>query len=179
MEQPGLPRPTGDGGETLSGYPPPVGAAFVWVARAWPHLSNSSHPIMALPGLAMGLVQLESPRLMLNPASSHPQGGARCLGLGLPWCPPAACSWLWGGTGPGCQALPQQTPMGSPHRAWPPHPREPLASGHPAQLCWWKSRWQHQLHTDKHSLETGIKFLSTPTLGNTLCRSNRKEKDEK
>lgn len=47
----------------------------------------------------------------LASARPHPQGDARYLGLGLPQCPPAACSRLgrWDGPwlpGPGFQALP-------------------------------------------------------------------------
>lgn len=52
-----------------------------------------------------------------HPASTRPllQRGAQCPELGMPQGPRLLCSWLQGGMGLGCQGLPWETPMGSPH----------------------------------------------------------------
>lgn len=46
---------------------------------------------------------------LLFPSSASvlfPWGCARCLGLGLPWCPRLLCSWLGWWDRTGCQPLP-------------------------------------------------------------------------
>jgi len=60
-------------------------------------------------------------------AYPRPQGGARCLGLGLPWCSPAALL-LAGAAGQGPAARPcPDRPHGE--LSWPPG--EPLAPAAP------------------------------------------------
>lgn len=54
---------------------------------------------------------------------AHPQEGARCLGLGLPRCPPGCPALGWGGgTCPGCPATPLTLMLSDPRKLPAPAP---------------------------------------------------------
>lgn len=75
---------------------------------------RATSPVSVTPQQAWSQLPSVLPSQVQTLACLHPQEGACCPKMGLSQCPqlPAPC---WGSrTGPGCRALSQQTPMGSP-----------------------------------------------------------------